>query len=274
MTIWSAPTSTTAGSPRDSALAILRRTLEMVADDLRRIDPGWVVRSPSSSMVWALNHLRIDRPVTYEDTVALVEEHLAGLSFHRVVFEDEQTSEHLEATFLTSGWKVDRDVLMTLTRSPDRTVDTRAVTDASEAQALALMERWLAETMKLAPGELGQILDCTAREGAVWGERRLGVRGDDGAVAAMTKLRSDGTTAWVEDVYTRPDERGRGFARMLVTRATELARAEGHELVFIVADDDGWPKQLYARLGFTPVGRLRAFHRDAGQPLSSRSRRL
>jgi hypothetical protein len=32
--------------------------------------------------------------------------------------------------------------------------------------------------------------------------------------------------------------------------------------VFIVADDDGWPKQLYARLGFDPIGRMGMFHRD------------
>jgi hypothetical protein len=33
------------------------------------------------------------------------------------------------------------------------------------------------------------------------------------------------------------------------------------ELLFIVADDNDWPKDLYARLGFEPVGRTRAFHR-------------
>jgi ribosomal protein S18 acetylase RimI-like enzyme len=58
--------------------------------------------------------------------------------------------------------------------------------------------------------------------------------------------------------------RGRGLGRMVVARAIELAREADPELVFIVADDDGWPKQLYAKLGFEPVGRLLSFHRGRG----------
>jgi predicted N-acetyltransferase YhbS len=39
-----------------------------------------------------------------------------------------------------------------------------------------------------------------------------------------------------------------------VLRAVEEARRAGADLVFLVADDKDWPKQLYARLGFEPVG--------------------
>ena len=45
--------------------------------------------------------------------------------------------------------------------------------------------------------------------------------------------------------------------------ANARKRSAGNELVFIQADDDGWPKQLYSRLGFDPVGRIGLFHRDA-----------
>jgi predicted GNAT family acetyltransferase len=74
-------------------------------------------------------------------------------------------------------------------------------------------------------------------------------------------LYSDGTVAQVEDVYTVPEERNRGHARKLVTKATEVARASGHELVFIVADADDWPQHLYRRIGFAPIGRTWALHR-------------
>jgi hypothetical protein len=46
-----------------------------------------------------------------------------------------------------------------------------------------------------------------------------------------------------------------------VTAAVDAALAMGHELIFIVADEDDWPKDLYARLGFDPVGRAWAFTR-------------
>ena len=102
---------------------------------------------------------------------------------------------------------------------------------------------------------------ATVREGRVRAARNLSIR-EAGRVVAMTKLYSDGVTAQVEDVYTVPEWRNRGCARRLITRAIALAIQAGHELVFIVADDDGWPKYLYSQLGFDPIGRMEMFHRD------------
>jgi hypothetical protein len=39
-----------------------------------------------------------------------------------------------------------------------------------------------------------------------------------------------------------------------VLAAADAARAEGADLVFLVADDEDWPKTLYARLGFDAAG--------------------
>jgi GNAT superfamily N-acetyltransferase len=102
----------------------------------------------------------------------------------------------------------------------------------------------------------------SGRENQVLGDRLLGVRSGDGHLVAISKLRSDGVIAQVEDVYTAPEARGRGFARALITRAVELARGAGHDLAFIVADDADWPKLFYGRLGFRSVGHLWQFHRD------------
>ena len=62
-----------------------------------------------------------------------------------------------------------------------------------------------------------------------------------------------------------PDLRGRGLARATVSLAVDAALADGHELVLIFADDDDWPKDLYAKLGFRPVGRVRTFLRSAAR---------
>jgi hypothetical protein len=48
----------------------------------------------------------------------------------------------------------------------------------------------------------------------------------------------------------------------MVSAAAVAARRAGHRLTFIVADDNDWPKQLYAKLGFGPVGRTWLLHRD------------
>jgi predicted GNAT family acetyltransferase len=83
----------------------------------------------------------------------------------------------------------------------------------------------------------------------------------DGVDAAVTTLYADGTAAQVEDVATLRDYRRRGLARAAVSAAIDAAVEMGHRFVFIVADDDDWPKDLYARLGFDPIGRAWSFTR-------------
>ena len=77
----------------------------------------------------------------------------------------------------------------------------------------------------------------------------------------MTTLYSDGAVAQIEDVATLRDFRRRGLAAGDGERGDRRGAREGHELIFIVADDDDWPKDLYARLGFDPIGRAWAFTR-------------
>jgi hypothetical protein len=46
-----------------------------------------------------------------------------------------------------------------------------------------------------------------------------------------------------------------------VGRAAQEGRDGGADLVFLIADDADWPKQLYAKLGFDPLGRYWQFTR-------------
>jgi hypothetical protein len=34
------------------------------------------------------------------------------------------------------------------------------------------------------------------------------------------------------------------------------SREDEHDLTFLLAEEDDWPKELYRRLGFEPVGRI------------------
>jgi GNAT superfamily N-acetyltransferase len=234
-----------------------------LADEMRPIESGWVVRTKSLPLVWTLNQLRITESATFADALALAEEHQAYLPFRHVVVEGGANSRLLEDPFRAAGWKVDCEILMALTKGPDREVDTRAVIELSEEQMLTLMRCWLIEERPDTSAEgLDQVDEYNRREGRLWRELRFGLLDGDGVPAAITKLRSDGTAAWVEDVYTVPGARGRGYARMLVSHAARLARSSGYELTFIIADDNDWPKHLYARIGFRPIGMIRAFHRN------------
>jgi len=65
----------------------------------------------------------------------------------------------------------------------------------------------------------------------------------------------------VEDVATLEEHRGQGYASAVVMRAVREAQAAGADLIFLVADDEDWPKELYERLGFEIVGRSYKFIR-------------
>jgi GNAT superfamily N-acetyltransferase len=162
-----------------------------------------------------------------------------------------------------AGWKVDREVLMVLMADPTRQVSAEAVVELTEPQMTRLMRRWLMEDFPdVGASRLDQVAAYARREGKLWGEQSFGILDDGGDPAAITKLRSRDGTAWVEDVYTVPEARAKGFARALVTYVTSLARGAGHELTFIIADDNDWPKHLYESIGFRPVGLTWTFHRD------------
>jgi len=259
----------TASSERTRARAFefQRRTLELVSEEMRPIEAGWLIRKPALPLVWNLNEVRVTRPIDYTEALRLADEHLGELPYRQLVVEDQPSGWRLEAAFRADGWRVEREVTMALVRGPDREVDTDHVREAGEDDALALMARWADEDMVAeSPEATRQLAEFNRLAWRARGAGRFGVTGAGGALAAITMLFSDGSTAQVEDVYTVPEERGHGFARALVTHAAALARNTGHELTFIVADDNDWPRELYGRIGFEPIGHAWLFHRgpDAG----------
>ena len=76
----------------------------------------------------------------------------------------------------------------------------------------------------------------------------------DGDVAAYCEVRSDGRTAQIEDVQAVRAYRGRGLGRAIVQHALDEARRT-HEVVFLEALADDWPRLLYDKLGFDIVDR-------------------
>lgn len=259
MSLHEAPSTETGQLER--ALAFMRACMATTADESRPIQAGFVVSTPSLPAVWAVNQVRVVEALSHEELIELADRELAGCEYRQIAVEHQQTGAEVEKAFRAARWKVERDVLMILDGPPDREADTRVVEDAGEDEMLELMRRWY-ESDEPTPDEAEQLVEFGRREVRALGDRLLGVRSGDGRLVAITKLRSDGSTAQVEDVYTVPEARGRGFARALVSRAVELARDGGHDMTFIVADDEGWPKLLYGRLGFRSVGLLWHFHRD------------
>lgn len=236
----------------------------MLASELRQYDRGWGVRTPDLNRLWTLNQLCITSPATFDEIVALAEDHQNDLPFRHVNVDHDSTGRAVERAFTEAGWKQDRELLMVLDADADRSVDTTAVVELSEEQMTGLMKRWWAEEFPVLvdDDELDQFVNYNRREGKLWSESAFGVLDEDGVPLAITKARAQGTTGWVEDVYTAAEARGRGYARMLVTHVTELLRAAECDFIFIIADDNDWPKTLYSKIGYRPVGYVHTFHLD------------
>jgi GNAT superfamily N-acetyltransferase len=246
----------------DRVRAFLWAGFAGTADAVKPIDAGVVLRTPSLPLVWSVNQLRVIERLRFESLVDLAEQELAGFDYWHIVVEHQLAGPDLEVAVTAAGWKVERDLIMVLDGVADRAADTSVVVDAKEGEMTDVMKRWHSEGGETSAEELAQLVAYSSREANVYRDRLLGVRSGDGRLVAITKLRGDGSTAQVEDVYTVPEARRRGHARALITRAVELARDAGHELIFITADDQDWPKLLYERLGFRPLGRMWQFHRQ------------
>ena len=247
----------------DTICAQLRDTVWSLADEVKDVGPGWLARSLSLPEVRAVNLLHITRPASPRELMALADEQQAMLAFRRLRVEPEATALELAAAVTGAGWRVDREVYMALMGQPTTpSAGAEKVVELSDPQVAKLMRRWLKEDFPdVEPSRLDQVDEYSRREGKLWAERSFGILDDRGEPASITKLRLRRGIAWVEDVYTVPEERNRGFARALVTHAATLARAAQPELTFIIADDNDWPKHLYESLGFRPVGVVWAFHR-------------
>jgi ribosomal protein S18 acetylase RimI-like enzyme len=84
----------------------------------------------------------------------------------------------------------------------------------------------------------------------------------DGRVAAYCELFARGGVGQIESVMTLEEFRGRGFGRAVVARALAESIEARHDLTFLLADAEDWPKELYRKLGFEEVGRVWDFIRE------------
>jgi GNAT superfamily N-acetyltransferase len=147
---------------------------------------------------------------------------------------------------------------MVARRDPARPVDTSIADEVTLEELMpAWTEGWRSDPDVLSEDVVRQLVESRRRLGEVVETRFFAAR-VEGEVASYCELYSDGSTAQIENVLTLERFRKRGLARATVSRAREEALA-GHDFIFLVANRDDWPKELYAKLGFDEVGRIWEF---------------
>jgi GNAT superfamily N-acetyltransferase len=223
---------------------------------------GTAVFNDSLPRVWSLNVLRVEQAGAGAEEIAAEAERLqgeAGLAHRRVLVSGQAAGRSLEQRFAELGWKTDAFLFMAHAREPSRPVETAPAVEVEREALLPIRERILREWLAEPDDETIRQVQESERLVAEAGNARHFAVVVEGEAVSGTDLYSDGRTAQIEDVSTLPEHRGRGYASALVLRALDEARATGHEFVFLTADARDWPKELYRRLGFEPLGEKYAY---------------
>jgi ribosomal protein S18 acetylase RimI-like enzyme len=253
-------------SDGERALRFLRHVYHSRCEHVEQRDWGELVVTPSLPIVWDANFAIVERwegtPAELHAELDAAQEEL-GFRHRKTVVLDEALATRVWPALAEPDWPLqDRFAVMAHRRAPDRPAATAAVEELDLGAFGVVHEAILSEGPHAGDAELaGQLDALLGRIAGVVETRAFGVVVDGAPVAGACLFRA-GPVAQVEDVATVPEHRGRGHARAVVLRCVEEARAAGAELVFLVANDDDWPKELYAKLGFDLV----AFEHMAGRP--------
>jgi GNAT superfamily N-acetyltransferase len=260
------PATTTTPTSDDAeltrALAFARRQLRRSCERSVVHPFGEAFLHPGLPRAYVLNSLHVDAEVDADQLLAALEDLYAGYLHRRAVVERADTGARLAGALGRRRWVVERDVYMALRRPRDRPAAPGLAQEVDAARHQAAEAASVREEpYGRDPEVVEQLVNMRAALARGVERSRFFVGTADGVDAAVTTLYSDGLTAQVEDVATLRDYRGRGLARATVSAAIDAALEMDHELVFIVANDEDWPKDLYGRLGFDPIGRAWTFTR-------------
>ena len=232
-----------------------------------RVEPtrhGQVCSSPSFPRRYDSNFLWVLAPGSELSAPALdaeAGEALVGYEHRQVMVNDDDAGARMAPELGSLGYDASRLVVMGHRRDPDIEPEV-PVAQVTFAEGRALFEESTRREPYVHDDELLHSL-------VGWRElleRRVGARffvaEVEGAQAGACEVYGHDGVAMVEDVFTLEEFRGRGVARAVVTAAVRAAREDGADLVFLHAVADGWPRELYVKLGFDPIGHVWSFLRS------------
>jgi RimJ/RimL family protein N-acetyltransferase/predicted GNAT family acetyltransferase len=242
-----------------------RRTLAHAAAE-RTVETahGTALLSGSIPAVYDANYLSVETAVAAAGELAAEADATLEDCFHRRIVV-EQGGAGLAGDFAELGYALSTHLVLAHARPPDRRVDTTMVREVELDRLVpARTEGMLAQPW--GDAELARQLDELKRLIAAATPTRYYAAFVDGEVAAYCEVRSDGSVAQIEDVEAVERFRGRGLGRAVVQHALEES-LRGHEVVFLEALADDWPRELYRKLGFDAVDR-RDFYTRFPHPLT------
>ncbi len=252
-------TSSTDADAYERAFRFMRRG-DIAGSQAEGFAYGIAVFTPELPLRHDSNYLLVEREATADELAAEADRLLGErrLEHRTLVVPDQALGERLAPRFDELGWSGRRFLVMAQRREPERASNLDLVREVGETTLRNARERAVL-AQPWGSRELAAQLLAAKRRIPV--ETRFFAVLVDGDVVSCADLYSDGETAQVEDVWTDPEHRNRGYASAVVLKAVEEARERGASFVFLVCDAEDWPQSLYRKLGFDEVGRYSKFLR-------------
>jgi GNAT superfamily N-acetyltransferase len=220
---------------------------------------GTIARATRYPNYYDYNLLRVeeDAGLGVDALAAVADEALAGHAHRRIDFEVASAAEPLRPEFQTRGWLTMRLLFMRMEARRPALADGR-VQEVAYDDVNDLRVAWHYEDFPdhEPGGHFAQAREVADLRGA-----RVLALLDGGRPVAFTQFVGDGDVAEITHVYVHPEHRGEGRGTAITSAAVLGAGGEAVRDLWICADDEDRPKNLYARLGFRPVWTLTEFTR-------------
>jgi ribosomal protein S18 acetylase RimI-like enzyme len=231
------------------ARAWLENLREEFCDVIEPWEHGTVARATTMPDYWDFNAVEL-REATDLDALELArfaDSALEGLAHRKIEVYVPEVAAALRPGFEALGWKVGLLVWMRF-GGPLPPGPEIAVEEVPYDAVDGLRRAWHAEDFPgLDPSEyLQQLRGVALRRGSV-----VYAAVEDGEPVAFAELERRDGGAEIASVYVSPEYRGDGRGTAITRAAIEAGRDA--EDLWIIANAEGRPRDLYARLGFTPV---------------------
>jgi GNAT superfamily N-acetyltransferase len=213
--------------------------------------------------VWDANFLQVDEvddAITAGDLAQEADRLMGprGLAHRKIQLDDEALGSRLAPDFEGAGWDVHR-LLVMVHNGEDIGPPSTPVDEITDGVHAAAKDEFNRRDPYIAEQKVVDEMRGLARRVSEATDKRCFAAYVEDEIASVCELYSDGLTAQIEDVATLEEHRKKGLAQAVVRRALHEAQTWGHETIFLVADHDDWPKEMYAKLGFEEAGRTFQF---------------
>jgi ribosomal protein S18 acetylase RimI-like enzyme len=234
--------------------------LEAVCDVVQPWEHGKVLRATRYPTYYDYNVVWVEGEpgLAAEELIAVADAHLGEYEHRRLDFESVDAGERIRADLEAVNWEATR--LLWMRHSGALPPGSSSAVEEVEYDAvLPLRRAWHREDFPEIDNT-GYL--ANSRELAMMRDVQVIASRDGDEIVGFAQLVRTDRGAEITQVYVRPEYRGAGRGTALTRAAIEAAGDVTN--LWITADDEDRPKELYARLGFRPAWTSIEFLRAPG----------